>query len=182
MTHGREAAVLALVTALLAGCGRAASSTTSNTTDPGLANYGTPGVVASADRTIPVDILPQGRFDATNLDVRSGETVIFSVTNQSTDTHQFVLGNQQTQDAEEKAMEAMGASAMSMPNTANAVTVAPHTTAQLVWAFPDQVVGEVLFGSHEPGDYDSGLKGVIRIAPSRSNGLGTLGETTTSGP
>jgi uncharacterized cupredoxin-like copper-binding protein len=181
----RTGAIVLAMTAAMTG---AACSTnhvgarTTTTVSVGT-GYGTPGVAADADETLAITIGSQGRYDVTNLQVRPGETVIFSVTNLSSGVHQFVVGDQQAQDAEEARMQGQGGSGSGSADAANAITVPPGATKRLVWAFPD-AVSTVLFGSHEPGDYAGGLRGVIRVVEGRSNGFGQSSTTApvTSAP
>lgn len=175
------AIVLAITAAMTGACSSnhrgAGTATTAmpGTTVSGAMEYGTPGVAADADETLAITIGSDGRYDITNLQVRPGETVIFSVTNLSSSAHQFVLGDQQAQDAEESRMHGQGGSA----DAANAVTVPPQATKRLIWTFPD-VVTTVLFGSHEPGDYAGGLRGSIRVVEGRSNGFGQSSTTASA--
>ncbi|MDQ6782580.1 MAG: hypothetical protein M3063_03860 [Actinomycetota bacterium] len=139
-------AVPALGALLVAGCGSSATSSNS-------AAYGKSGAVASADRTVAVHILSPLR----------GETVVFKVSNDTTGIHEFVLGNSKVQGDYQKSMTSMGPSPMLMGDQPNIVDMQPGDTKQLAWTFPSTGKATVIYGSHEPGDYSHGLKGLVTV-------------------
>ncbi len=49
-----------------------------------------------------------------------------------------------------------------MSRVGNAVTAGPGETAELTWRFDES--GDLLFGCHEPGDYDGGMVGQITVS------------------
>lgn len=119
--------------------------------------FGAPGDPAEATRTIEVTTSDPYRFEPAAVEVGSGETVTFVVTNEGDEEHEFVLGDvsYQEQHGEEMA-------AGSMHHEGNAVTVAPGDTEELTWTFPPQ--GDVLFACHVGGHYAAGMVGVITIS------------------
>lgn len=161
-------AVVAVV--VLAACGGSKTSTTGTTVDRFAApSYGNPGVASAADRTVAVNILPSLKYDPAAITVSPGETVTFKVTNMASDLHEFVLGDSTLQDDFESEMRTMASGAHVMPDTSNTVDVAPGETKELTWHFLTTAGATVIYGSHEPGDYTGGLRGVITVSTSSSN-------------
>ncbi|HEX2058637.1 MAG TPA: cupredoxin family protein [Actinomycetota bacterium] len=120
-------------------------------------SFGAPGDPSSATRTIEVTTNDPYRFDPAALEVESGETVTFVVTNEGEEDHEFVLGDVAYQEQHKEDMAA-GA----MHHEGNAVTVAPGDTEELTWTFPSQ--GDVLYACHVGGHYDAGMVGAITIS------------------
>jgi|GEM_PF-2703194 len=137
------------------------------------AGYGKAGTLASSSRTVVVHILASHRYDPSALGVNPGETVTFKVVNDDTNLHEFVLGDQKAQDAHEKEMAGMGMANMKMADTANRIDLAGGETKQLAWTFPSDKGVTVIYGSHVPGDYASGLKGAITVGTASSGSSAT---------
>lgn len=87
-----------------------------------------------------------------------GDTVTFVVRNDGNTAHEFVLGDEAYQ--EQHADEMHGDD---MATSEGAVEVAPGETKRLTWRFTQE--GEVLYGCHEPGHYEGGMVGNIRVSP-----------------
>lgn len=141
---------------VLAGCGGSSPSSSS-------AGYGKPGDASKADRTVAVQIATPLAYSPATLSVKPGETVVFKVSNNTTGIHEFVLGNAKVQDDYQKSMASMSSAPMLMGDTANTIDMEPGQTKQLVWTFPAASTTPVIYGSHEPGDYAHGLKGLITV-------------------
>lgn len=151
----RAAAVAGLAVFALAGCG--SSSTTSS------GSYGKGASAATADRTINLQVQPTS-FSPAAISVKPGETVLFKVANTTAGIHEFVLGDQKAQDDYEGLMKSMGNAPMMMPGRTNIMDMGPGQTGQLAWTFPATKGATVIFGSHEPGDFARGLKGLITVS------------------
>ncbi len=156
----------AFVLALLAGCGGdggAGASDPHAHSDAHAAEgaqefaFGAPGEASAATRTIEVVAHDPYRFEPDELEVDSGETVTFVVTNEGSEEHEFVLGDEEYQESHGAEM-----AAGEMHHEGNAVTVAPGATEELTWTFPAE--GEVLYGCHVAGHYDAGMVGAIRVS------------------
>ena len=119
--------------------------------------FGAPGSPSAATRTVEVVTEDPYRFAPRALEVESGETVTFVVTNEGRHDHEFVLGDVQYQESHAEEMTAGG-----MHHEGNAVTVAPGATEELTWTFPE--TGQVLYGCHVAGHYDAGMVGAIRVS------------------
>lgn len=119
--------------------------------------FGAPGRASAASRTIEVVADDPYRFDPADLEVESGETVTFVVTNEGKQDHEFVLGDAEYQESHGGEM-----AAGEMHHEGNAVTVAPGATEELTWTFPAE--GEVFYGCHVAGHYDAGMVGAISVS------------------
>ncbi len=102
--------------------------------------------------TSPRSIL---EFDPDSVEVESGETVTFEVTNEGKNSHEFVLGDDSYQ--EEHAAEMSGGEEMS--GDLNQIEIEPGETKSLTWTFIGD--GEVRYGCHEPGHYEGGMVATI---------------------
>jgi uncharacterized cupredoxin-like copper-binding protein len=152
---------------LLAACGsgsKVSSSSSSGSSSSVIStSYGTPSAASHADRTVPVHILSSLQYDPATIAVGAGETVLFKVSNDTTGIHEFVLGGTDAQNGYQNMMSGMGSAPMLMGDQPNSVDVQPGQTKQLAWTFPTAVGATVIYGSHEPGDYAHGLKGLITV-------------------
>lgn len=142
---------------LLLGALAAVVLSACSTTAPesGGTGAGTPGV-----RTIHVKALDSLRFEPASITVAAGERVRFVVANEGSSTHEFVLGDEDTQMEHEQEMgtgATMEHSGMAMP----ALTLAAGATMQTVVTF-DQP-GTILYGCHQPGHYSAGMVGTITV-------------------
>lgn len=120
---------------------------------------GEPGKAAQATRTVEVDMTDNMRFTPAEITVQQGETVRFVVKNSGAIKHELVLGSP-AELAEHYSMM------MKMPGMEHAddnmVSVAPGKTGEVVWRFTQ--AGKVDFACLQPGHYDAGMKGLVKIA------------------
>lgn len=157
--NNRRILGLVLIAVALVGCGTGSKTSSAGTS----ANAGTPGDPAKAARTIEVHINGGKRYDPSSISVTAGETVTFRVINDDSTPHQFVIGNDKTQNDYEKTMQSMGSTPMQMADTANSVDLEPGQSKSLTWAFPSTKGTKVTYASHQPGDYPAGMKGIILV-------------------
>jgi uncharacterized cupredoxin-like copper-binding protein len=162
---------------VLAGCGSSSSKVSS-------AGYGTPGVAGNADRTISVHVLTSLRYDPAAVSVRPGETVLFKVFNDTTQIHEFLLGDTKVQDSYQRMMAGMGSTPMLMGDQPNSIDIQPGQTKQLAWTFPTTAGATVIYASHQAGDYAHGLRGLITVggsaSPSAPAGTGSSSTTAST--
>lgn len=136
----------ALGLALLAGCGKSGAPASSG---------GTP-----APRTVTIKALDSLRFDPASISVSVGETIRFVVTNPGKVEHEFVLGDETVQSAEEQRMRENMNMANGMPSGALAAfTIAPGETKEATVTFDR--AGKRLYGCHMPGHYAAGMVGTV---------------------
>lgn len=157
------AATLALLAAILVGCGSDSEPTT--TTSAGNEThsefpYGDPADPADADRTIDVVATAGLRWEPETIGVEAGETVTFRITNESDVVHDFTLGDEEAQEEHEAEMAAMDDDMMMMDEP-NALAIEPGETRELTWTFTEP--GKVLIACHEPGHYEAGMISEILV-------------------
>ena len=123
---------------------------------------GVAGDVAKASRTVNVDMSDAMRFTPSNLAVRQGETVRFVVKNSGAVKHEFILGTEKELREHYELMKKFPEMEHSDPNM---VTVAPGKTGEVVWQFTRS--GKVDFACLQPGHYDAGMKGSVKVAAAK---------------
>ena len=126
---------------------------------PDEAVIGKPGVAANATRTVQIDMSDAMRFTPSKLKVKQGETVRFVVRNSGQIKHEMVLGTDK--DLAEH-YEVMKKNPEMEHADENMVTVAPGKTGEVVWQFTQ--AGNVSFACLQPGHYDAGMKGAVRVS------------------
>ena len=158
----RALLLFTLVSLLLLACGGPEASTTGISPDANQSQFGfgEPADAADTDRVVEIDTTDDLVFIPADLTVTTGETVTFHIVNDGTITHDFTLGDEPTQEEHAEEMAEMGGMTHAQPNT---VTVAAGETRELTWTFTQP--GTVLIGCHQPGHYDAGMKGQIRVEP-----------------
>lgn len=127
--------------------------------------FGEPGDPAEADRTVDVETQEEGgfRFEPDMIEVAAGETVTFRVSNAGEAVHEFVIGDEHAQEEHEAEMQAMRSEGeMMMHDEPNAIALQPGETKELTWTFTSP--GELIYGCHEPGHYDAGMRGTLTVA------------------
>jgi len=133
-----------LVSLLLAGAGVATA-----------AGWLRDDTIAPGIRTIHIRI-HFSRFDPSDISIDPGQTVRFVVENTDPIDHEFIVGDEQVQQAHEAGTEAHH------PPRPGEISIAPGETVTTVVTFPSQ--GDLLFGCHLPGHYAYGMRGLIDIA------------------
>lgn len=119
---------------------------------------GQPGVAARATRTVQVDMADNMRFTPADIRVRQGETVRFVVKNSGALQHELVFGTEKALQAHHEAMKKHPGMAHAEPNM---VTLAAGRSGELVWQFTQ--AGKVDFACLQPGHYEAGMKGAVRV-------------------
>lgn len=123
-------------------------------------SFGMPADPADADRVVDVQMIDPFEFDPAQIEVVAGETVTFRVTNTGALDHEFVIGDEATQDEHETMMDD---GEMGTQDEPNELALAGGESGELTWTFAD--AGSLLFGCHVPGHYDAGMVGTLEVAP-----------------
>jgi uncharacterized cupredoxin-like copper-binding protein len=120
---------------------------------------GGPAAADEATRTVEVTALDTMTFEPSKINVSTGETLTFVVTNSGQAVHEFTLGDaaMQQQHADEMAQMAD----TMVHNEPNSIRLQPGETKQLTWRFGDS--GTLEYACHEPGHYQAGMRGQITI-------------------
>jgi uncharacterized cupredoxin-like copper-binding protein len=124
---------------------------------------GKPGVAAQVTRTVNIDMKDDMRFHASDIAAKQGETIRFIVKNSGQLKHEMVLGT--AKDLKDH-YEVMKKNPEMEHADANMVTVAPGKTGEIIWQFTK--AGKVDFACLQPGHYDAGMKGLVKVASGRS--------------
>lgn len=134
-------------------------------------DIGSAGDPAEVDREIAVS-MDEMDYAPESIEVKSGETVRFVVTNDGRMVHEFNIGTDAMWDAHRDEMqEMMQAGVMTardlrhekmeemgmMHDDANSVLLGPGESAEIVWTFPDG--GTVGFACNVPGHREAGMVG-----------------------
>ena len=124
---------------------------------------GKAGVASGITRTVHINMTDDMRFHAPNIAVKQGETIRFVVKNSGQVKHEMVLG---TDKALKEHYEVMKKNPEMEHADANMVTVAPGKTGEIIWQFTK--AGKVDFACLQPGHYDAGMKGLVKVASSKN--------------
>lgn len=151
---------LALVPALLLGSTLVVAAG-EHVTATAIGSVGEPGQAAQATRTIRIGMTDAMRFTPAAIETRQGETVRFAVKNSGRVKHELVLGTEQKLKEHAELMWKNPEMEHADPGM---VTVAPGMTGELVWRFTHS--GRVHFACLQPGHYDAGMMGRVRVAGS----------------
>ena len=128
------------------------------------ATIGVPGNAEKASRTVNVDMTDTMRFNPASVDVKQGETIRFVVKNSGQLKHEFVLGTEEELKEHHESMKKFPEMEHSDPNQ---VTVAAGKTGEVIWQFTRP--GKVDFACLQPGHYDAGMKGMVRVAAGKGS-------------
>src|SRR2546423_853866 len=142
------------------------------------APIGAPGKADKVSRTVNVDMTDAMRFNPASVDVKQGETIRFVVKNSGQLKHEFVLGTEHELKEHYELMKRFPEMEHSDPNQ---VSVASGKTGEVIWQFTRS--GKVDFACLQPGHYDAGMKGVVRVAAglttfAQASGASSAGGTT----
>ena len=148
--------VIALASIALVACGSDEGTTTGE--DEG-------GV-----RTVEIAALDELRFDPETIEVSVGETVRFVVTNEGAAPHDFLIGDEHSQEKHEEEMqagmthedEAAGEEGEHAEGFPEAFLLEPGETKEVEVTFDE--AGSFLYGCHQPGHYDAGMVGTITVS------------------
>ena len=123
------------------------------------AAIGKPGVVSRVTRTVVVDMTDDMRFHSSLISVKQGETIRFVARNNGKVKHEMVLG---TEKDLRDHYEVMKKNPEMEHADANMVTVAPGKSGEIIWQFTK--TGKVDFACLQPGHFDAGMKGLVKVA------------------
>ncbi len=123
--------------------------------------FGHPGKASAATRTVKIT-MQDTHFSMENIDVKSGETVKFVLTNKDDFEHEFVLGTVSEQADHRVEMQEAMDSGKPMDKDPNAISVEGGKTGVFVWTFagPADIIE---FDCNIPGHYESGMRGTVTI-------------------
>jgi uncharacterized cupredoxin-like copper-binding protein len=124
---------------------------------PGCVSGGCGGASQAATTDVVHVEIHHSHFDPSSLSLRSGETVRFVVHNADPIDHEFIVGDQATQDRHEHGNDDHHDGLVPGEISAPAETTVT-TTYHLGGP------GQILYGCHIPGHWAYGMRGVIRVS------------------
>ena len=95
-------------------------------------------------------------YEPARLEVMEGERIEFVVINEGRIRHEFLIGDDEKQQEYEQAMRQGGHEEHG--EESNGVSVEPGAEKSFVFTVPKSE-GALLFGCHEPGHYEGGMRG-----------------------
>lgn len=122
------------------------------------AAIGKPGVAASVQRTITIEMHDTMRYTPANLRVGPGETVRLVVKNRGRVKHELSLGTPQALRAHQELMRKFPDMEHDEPSQ---ITLAPGERGEIIWRFSE--AGVVHFACLMPGHYEAGMRGMVQV-------------------
>ena len=132
------------------------------------AAMGEAGQASQVTRTVEVQMRDSMQFVPSKLSVKQGETLRIVVKNAGQLTHEIVLGSEKDLKAHAELMKKFPEMGHAEPNM---LTLAPGKTGELVWKFSR--AGIVNFACLQPGHFEAGMKGQVRVAAAKSSAKNT---------
>jgi uncharacterized cupredoxin-like copper-binding protein len=113
-------------------------------------------------REVTIEMSDQMRFSPSQLQVKQGETIRFTVKNLGKIRHEWVIGNEAELVEHAAQMKRAGAGSHKH-DMANAISVAAGEQGTLTWTFDK--AESLAMACFEPGHYEAGMRGVIKVTP-----------------
>lgn len=132
------------------------------------AAMGEVGQASQVSRTVEVEMRDSMQFVPSKLSVKQGETLRIVVKNAGQLQHEIVLGDEKDLKAHAELMKKFPEMEHAEPNM---LTLAGGKTGELVWKFTR--AGVVNFACLQPGHFEAGMKGQVRVAAAKSNAKNT---------
>ena len=157
----RSAALAGVAAVALGGCAadRGPSMESASADAATALPYGEAAEVADATRTIEIEASDEMAYEPGSISVTSGEIVLFVIHNSGQIGHEFSVGDEPAQVEYAREMKAMAD--MGPHDHPYGVWLDPGETREFAWRFGEP--GEVLYGCHAPGHYESGMVGSIVV-------------------
>lgn len=120
---------------------------------------GGPGKASEVTRVVRIETRDRD-YNVKQIQVKSGETIRFVITNKSQIRHEFSLGSRHEHE-EHRAL--MVKNPEMVHDDDNAVTVEPGQTKEVIWKFGDRAsLADFEFSCNIPGHAEGGMKGTFR--------------------
>ena len=150
----------------------AAGATDGHHHDHGNATIGE-AEASQVSRTVEVEMRDSMQFVPSKLSVKQGETLRIVVKNAGQLTHEIVLGDEKDLKAHAERMKKFPEMEHAEPNM---LTLAAGKTGELVWKFSR--AGVVNFACLQPGHFEAGMKGQVRVAAIKARAKDTTKENS----
>ena len=119
---------------------------------------GKPGSQQDVDRTIPVTMHDNMRYNLDRLRVKAGETIRFMISNKGKIPHEFTIGDRKSLLQHRDMMR-------QMPDMHheedNAITLNPGESGELIWTFGH--ASDIQVACLIPGHYEAGMKFDVQV-------------------
>ena len=129
-------------------------------------SIGEPGRSHQVSRTVTIEMSDTMRYVPARVDVKKGETIRFVVKNLGQLKHELVLGSAKDLKDHAQLMKKLPDMEHDEPNM---VVVAPGKTGEVIWKF--NKAGEVNFACLQPGHFEAGMKGLVKVSGAAATGL-----------
>ena len=129
------------------------------TVDPQATDFGHPGSAKDVTRVIDLSLRDTMSIVPDRLNLKQGETVRLRIRNIGKLPHEFVFGTHHEIIEHRDMMRTMPTMQAA---EANAVSVAPGGTAEIVWRFSKP--GAFLYACLVPGHWESGMQGTLTVS------------------
>lgn len=121
---------------------------------------GRPGMAADVTRTVEIDMSDAMDYTPASIEVNQGETIRFVVVNSGQLIHEFVLGSADEIMEHHEMMKRFPGMEHDEPNS---VSLEAGGEGEVIWTFTN--AGEVDFACLQPGHFEAGMKGKVRVEP-----------------
>lgn len=128
---------------------------------PGMSHgtqVGRAGLAAEVNRTVPIDMHDNMRFNPQKIEINAGDTVRFFIRNASQQKHDFVIGTREELEQHAQMMQQDPNMAHGDPNM---ISLQPRQRGGLIWHFDKP--GTYYFGCLLPGHFEAGMVGSIEV-------------------
>ena len=125
-------------------------------------NIGQPGKYSEITKILSINASDQMNFSPSGIELKSGQTIEFVVTNTGQLPHEFVLGTREQIEMHRQEMRDMPDMKHSDNNT---LSLKPGETKTLIWKFTS--VGDFLAACTLPGHYEAGMITKINVGKSQ---------------
>ena len=128
---------------------------------PGMSHgtqVGRAGLAAEVNRTVPIDMHDNMRFNPQKIEINAGDTVRFFIRNAGQQKHDFVIGTREELAQHAQMMQQDPNMAHGDPNM---ISLQPRQRGGVIWHFDKP--GTYYFGCLLPGHYDAGMIGTIVV-------------------
>lgn len=120
---------------------------------------------ATDGREVTLTMTDSTTFEPAQLEVEPGETVVFSVRNESGEAHEAYVGTPGEQLIHQQDHSALTASEQgSATHMGYGIHIAPFGTGRLEYTFAE--AGRYEVGCHYPGHYEAGMRTLVTVSDS----------------
>ena len=122
---------------------------------------GVPGNPKKPSRTVKVTMLEKGKqmlFEPTAIEVRVGEQIRFVISNDGTESHEFMLATVEENRKHAVLMKKFPEMEHADPN---AIRLTPFVSGEIVWKFTKR--GEFEYACLIPGHLEAGMRGKVTV-------------------